>query len=229
MGKVKILMQMIILINLSVLIPVKYSYGGNPKPFDDYNKENSYLLDIQCKDEQFLKFNRGKTIININLTIDDYIFRSDDAKTIGIDRDFRDRNNEDIYESFLNSIKKYNPDKETAFYIKDEEREFSSKCLDGDFSKFSKCRSKTKSYISAKYGNALIRLSCFLSVKGRTYPILLESKCWIKAGEKRGGELNLTDINVFEETSIRPGIKRLLDEHAKNLSKIFEAVKFCKE
>ena len=89
MGKVKILMQMIILINLSVLIPVKYSYGGNPKPFDDYNKENSLFMDHLCKEDQYLKFNRGKKIINVNLTIRDYIFNSGDSEIIGINRDFK--------------------------------------------------------------------------------------------------------------------------------------------
>ena len=233
MGKVKILMQMIILINLSVLIPVKSSYGGNPKPFDDYNKENIYFMDYQCKEGQFLKYNRGKIITRISLSIKDYIDKSGDTKKLGIQRTYKEKtNSEDIYESFLNSVKKYNPGKEIALYISDEKSEFRGKCItkaSGEISKLEKCISKAESYISSKYGNALIKFSCFLGVKGTTYPILLESDCSIKAGEKfneRG--LKLSDINTFEETSIRQGIKRLLDEHARNLSKIFKVVKLCK-
>jgi hypothetical protein len=231
-------MRMIIVLNLFVLIPVKYSYGGNPNPFDLLKKFPD-LMKHECgKNNNFIKFNRSKQIVDINLYIGDYIPFSGDAKALGIEVDHRPlppdvekpHNNLGIEESFVDSIKKYNPDKEIALYVDDEKTKFLGKCLKKESNSMEKCWSKSNSYISAKYGNALIRFNCSLSVKGKTYPILLQSGCYIKAGEKkfsRGQEL--TDINAFEETSIKQAIKRLLDEHAKNLSKFFDVANLCKE
>ena len=64
---------------------------------------------------------------------------------------------------------------------------------------------------------------------GREFPVLVDSKCYIKVGENRfekGHKLH--DINAFEETTIKDGLKRLLDERAKNLSEVFKVIKMCK-
>ena len=91
-----------------------------------------------------------------------------------------------------------------------------------------KCRVKMNSMVEAKHGNALVRFGCGLQIKGREFPVLVKSSCQIQVGEKRFNGLHkLTDINAFEETTIKDGLKRLLDEYAKNLSEVFEVAKMC--
>ena len=91
-----------------------------------------------------------------------------------------------------------------------------------------KCRVKMNSMVEAKHGNALVRFGCELQIKGREFPVLVKSSCQIQVGEKRfNGMHKLTDINAFEETTIKDGLKRLLDEYAKNFSEVFEVVKMC--
>jgi hypothetical protein len=209
---------------------------ADPTPFSRFNKDSWFFKNIHCKDEKFLKLKNGKQIVKIDLIIGDFIYESGNAKALGIERKYdlngpiKLKGSVDINDSFINSIKKYNPDKEIAFYISDDRNTFTTNCYsEPRKNKNQRCIEKAESYISAKYGNALIRYSCSLDVKGSTFPILLQSKCSIKVGEKPdySEDLELTDINYFEGTSIKQGVMRLLDEHAKNLSTIFEKVKLC--
>lgn len=75
-----------------------------------------------------------------------------------------------------------------------------------DESHVNKCTAKMNSMVEAKHGNALVRFGCGLSIKGREFPVLVKSSCQIQFVEKRFNGLHkLTDINAFEETTIKGG------------------------
>ena len=225
------------------LITVSYSYSS-PRPF--HLLKNPKNVDLVrgyfCDQKDGHKFARNKVIASINLVIGDFISKSGDAKYLNVNygsiispKDIT--SNRDLYESFKGSIKKYNSDKEYAQQIEDKKHSQIMDCLFNEQKKnpndtfpLDKCNAKLNSKVEAKYGNALVRFECDLSIKGIEFPVLVKSKCKIKVGEKRfyHDTFNLTDINAFEETTIKQGLKRLLDEHVKNLSEVFEVAKMCK-
>ena len=105
------------------LIPDRYSYSS-PRPFEVYIKsKNDVIREVFCKTEDAQKFARSKVIANIELRIKDFIYTSGDSKYIGINygeytRSGKDTTtNKDIHESFIQSVKKYNSEKEYAQYI----------------------------------------------------------------------------------------------------------------
>jgi hypothetical protein len=221
------------------LIPISYSHSS-PKPFLSY-MDDPWLTKSFCDSEHGQKFARSKVIAQIYLAIGDFIYESNDAKALsvnygGIMRSKDTTSNKDLYESFQESVKKYNSNKEYALNIDNVNSAHRAQCYKEERKNnqpmeiyFEKCNAKVNSMIEAKHGNALVRFSCSLSIKGRVFPVLVDSKCGIKIGEKRlEGRYELTDISAFEETTIKQGIKRLLDEHAKNLSEVFKLTKMCK-
>lgn len=237
MNKILILSKVVALVCLMNLISVNHADSG-PYPYKYWMDNPDSFRSYYCSDEKYLRFKRGNQIATVHLSIKDFIYNSGDAKNLSIDFDKYDKKSESnngIYESFLASVKNHNSGKEVALFIANENEEVLKKCAAENsgkegFSWIDKCRAKQASYIGAKYGNALLQFYCHLQVKGTRYPILLRSRCSINASEKlEYSKLNeLTDINAFEESTIKEGVKRLLDEHVKNLSKVFEVIKLCK-
>lgn len=201
-------------------------------------KTDKQTFNYYCNERGIVKFSRGKQIAVIHLNISDFEYESGDVDLLGINSlsNFKKQNTskEEIYKSFVKSIETHNPEREIALFINDDFEQYRSKCNKAhkgtDFNEREKCTKKTESYISAKYGNATVKFYCNLQVKGTKYPILIESSCSVVASDEFEYDTRweLHDLNALEETTIKKGVKRLLDRHIETLSEIFDIAKQCK-
>lgn len=195
------------------------------------------IVKYMC-DNHLGKYFRAKQIAKAELFIEDFKYKSGDVDLLGIGINpisilkKNDIRKEEIYNSFIESIKTHNPEREIAFYIYDEFEQYNKKCYKPKKGKDhrKKCRKKAESYISAKYGNATVKFFCKLKVKGTKYPILIESNCSVAASDNFSGDKNveLHDLDALKETTIKDGVKRLLDRQIESLSELFDIAKQCK-
>jgi hypothetical protein len=208
---------------------------AEPDPAADWFKDdNEISKSIWCDDKRSLRAMRASQIVSINLSVEDFIYGSRDTLALGINVDHKTDIHNEFRVSFDHSVRKYNKDKEFRGHIWDEFSKYRNTCIQDDGGYLSadikKCEAKTTAFISAKYGTGLIALRCDVEIKGRRYPILAYSECMINTSAELGGYgwpsyPQITEISAFEESSVSDGVKRLLDQHARNISRYFSGLK----
>ena len=96
--------------------------------------------------------------------------------------------------------------------------------------RYERCSAESESYIAAVHGNYISQFYCNIRVKGRSFPIFIQVNCSVNADAKF--EFNrmfeLTDLRALEPSSVVEGFKRMLDDYARELSRIYELAKTCK-
>ena len=235
----RVLLFLILIISLS---SSSLYADTNPFRFLNDSPRNKRYINFICNKADLKKFRGATKIGYINLSIKDFNHESGDAKALGVksgyDSATKSYENQEALDNFIEIIKKHNAGREVALQIGDDGKEFHTKCYDEgrknstDYANvLSKCRSKQKAYLLAKYGNAIGQFYYNFKIKGTTFPILVKSKYSVSlSGEIKynNEEYQLTDINYLEESTVKQGLLQLMDQHIETLSEIFEIAQICK-
>ena len=107
--------------------------NAGPEPFAHLFGEDRDVYDYRCDEEESILSMRTKQIAEIYLSIQDFIYKSGDTEKLDIELSSLEpptQGGQELYQSFVKSVEKYNPDKEVALYIEENAKEFKDDCTD---------------------------------------------------------------------------------------------------